>query len=222
MKKTVQVIILISVLLVFLAGCSNGSGQLKTDHTINSDLTIDVPVNGFTARFAGPMFESSLSQHGFVVERKEFGNKTHYLVRKHFDSLQDFKNLAQSSKNNFHIQKEEHFFFTIYKVDGHINLQKFGDQFNSSQLAEQLLQPMLQKSKVKFQITLPVNAKGENNADFGNGKSLGWILDFQKPASLAFTFRAPNAGHIILFVAAFLIIGGIIIVLFVMKKKSKR
>lgn len=219
MKKTIEVIVLLILILIALTGCAqikyevevkpDGSGEICYIYGISKDL-LGNSVDDFIGEFKKQAEESN-----YQVETYEDDTITGFKASKHIEDLNIEFSLQEAFGEEYVKDTEEN----GIKIKKGLFLTKY------SQTAELDLSTISENERsyvtMTYQVKLPAKAKSTNaNETLDNNKILKWNLTAGEVNKIEFTAQSINILPIILISIAVVAIIVILIIIIFKKKHT--
>lgn len=218
------------LVLVLLAGCAKGTAHLTVQKNGSVDLGVNLRLDSRAQLLMNgkveQMLTDKLQESGIQLQKVADGSDVEYQFNKSYPSIQDMKSLSGGIKVvDAQVNTDTNWLYTRYDVQALPKLNNVVndliDSAGTFNVPGPLVRMFMQSFAFDFQLTLPVDLYGPNNATSQDGRTLTWHITLGDTEPLKLVVYVPNIKNIIIIVVLLLLIitGGVI---WFIRRRSRR
>lgn len=219
------------LVLVLLAGCAKGTAHMTIQKDGSVDLGVNLRLDSRTQSLVNgtveQMLTDKLKESGIQLQKVQDGSDVEYQFVKSYSSFQDMKSQSSGIQVvDAKVSTDANWLYTKYDVQALPKLNNYVNELIDSagtlSVPGPLVRMFMQSFAFDFQLTLPIDLYGPNNATSQDGRTLTWHMTLGDTEPLKLVVYVPNIKNIVITVVLVLLIvaGGII--WFIRKRSGKR
>ncbi|MFS0725451.1 hypothetical protein [Paenibacillus sp. 1P07SE] len=205
-------------LLIFTAGCAQGTGHIviHKDGSIDlqGEMAISERVQGLLGDRALERLQQTLAERGLALEAESADSAAVYRISRHYTSFEAMREDlgwldTDQREPMLDVTAKDRLLFTTYDIQGRLDLDR--QMSDAALLAGSLLPaPMvkllLRQVDLDIRVTFPYKLYGDNNADRIEGNTLIWKLPLDRPTPIELTVHVPDLRNIVLAAGALIVV----------------
>ncbi|MFE4713414.1 hypothetical protein ACFRAM_21370 [Paenibacillus sp. NPDC056722] len=231
MKKRTAMIVGMILMLVLLSGCAKGSAHVTVHKNGSVDLAVHVKLDSRTESLisgkAEQMLTDKLAESGIELHKVQDGKDVDYQFMKSYSSIEELKAQPSGSMNivDAKVITDPKWLYTKYDLEVQPTLSAYSEQIIDSlgmlNIPKSFVRMFMESFAFDFQLTLPVNVYGPNNATSQDGRTLTWHMSLGNPEPLKLVVYAPNIKNIVITLVAVIVILVLLITLWLRRKRGR-
>ncbi len=222
---------LMLLMLVLLTGCANGTAHITVKKDGGLDVAFSLLLDSRAESLVGGKIEelitSRLQADGIELHKTTVGKSTEYQFLKSFASIEDMQLNARSLDIvDTEVTTGKNWLYTKYDVSAQPKLNAYSEEIldglGKLSVPKPLVRLMLQGLSLDFQLTLPYNLYGANNAAEQDGNTLTWHITLADTEPMRLIVYVPNVRNIAIAGGGIVLLLAAAVTLFLRKRKLRK
>ncbi|MHA6533249.1 hypothetical protein [Paenibacillus sp. BAC0078] len=230
-RKRVHTLGLMLLMLVLLTGCAKATAHVTVKKNGGLDIAFRLLLDSRAESLVGGKIEelitSRLQADGIELHKTNVGKSTEYQFLKSFASIEDMQLNARSlDVVDTEVATGKNWLYTKYDVVAQPKLNAYSEEIldglGKLSVPKPLVRLMMPSLSLDFQLTLPYNLYGANNAAEQDGNTLTWHITLADTEPMRLTVYVPNVRNIAIAGGGIVLLLAAAVILFLRKRKLRK
>ncbi|KWX87177.1 hypothetical protein AMQ83_14675 [Paenibacillus riograndensis] len=222
-------IYLLVCLVVLQPQRANGAAYVTVKKDGGIDIAFSLQLNSRVESLVGGKIEelltSRLQAAGIELHKTKNGKSTEYQFLKSYDSIQDLQNAASLELADTEVTTEDKWLYTRYDAVVQPKLNAYSEEIidglGTLSVPKSLVRMLMQNLALDFNLTLPYDLYGPNNASEQDGNTLTWHITMADSEPLRLFVIVRNISNIAIAGCAVILLLAFAFILFFRKRNSR-
>lgn len=210
---------------------ANGTAHITVKKDGGLDITFSLLLNSYVESLIGgtigELLTSKLQADGIELHKTKVGNSTEYQFLKSFASIEDMQmNAGSLDIVDTEVGTGTSWLYTKYDVVAQPKLNAYSEEIldglGKLSVPKPLVRLMMQSLSLDFQLTLPYNLYGANNAAEQDGNTLTWHITLADTEPMRLVVYVPNVRNIAIAGGGIVLLLAAAVTLFMRRRRLRK